>query len=161
MLETLGVKTEIDLRRLSDNEIGSLTSSVLGESVRYVNCPMIASSEMITGNNESLRAFFSLLADEKNYPIFYHCSIGTDRTGYCSFLLLNLLGANSDDILRDYLFSNFGSIGGNRTTLNIGSFYLFLSFMDGADYREKAESFLSQIGVTEEEIEAIRRIMIE
>ena len=161
MVDTLKVKTEIDLRRISDNEIGSLSESVLGAGVRYENCPMVASDAMLTENNASLRKFFSLLADESNYPIFFHCSIGTDRTGYCSFLVLSLLGVSNEEIYHDYLFSNFGSIGGDRTAGNVMGFSLFLSLQKGSTPAEKAESLLLFMGVTQEEIDEIRRILTE
>lgn len=161
MLENLHIKTEIDLRRTSDNEIGSLTASVLGETVNYQNCPMVSTSDMLTANSDSIRKVFSLLAEEKNYPLFYHCSIGTDRTGYISFLILSLLGVARDDVYRDYLFSDFASIGSERTILNVAGFSFFLSLKPGNTPAEQAENFLLEIGVTKEEIQSVRRILIE
>lgn len=161
MKEFLKVRTEVDLRKNSDNEIGSLTASVLGDGVTYHNLPMTASSDMVTANGESLKRLFSLLADENNYPLFFHCSIGTDRTGYTAFLILTLLGVDNAAIYRDYLFSNFGNIGSNRTTMNVMGFSLFLATQKGNNPREQAEYYLFSIGVTPKEISSFRRIMIE
>ena len=161
MVNDLGIKTEIDLRRTSDNEIGSLTASVLGNGVKYVNCPMTANSDMPVANDESIKKVFSTLADESNYPLFFHCSIGTDRTGYCTFLMLTVLGVDTNEIYRDYLFSNFGNIGGNRTVYNVLAFSLFLALQEGDGYVEKAENYLYTLGVTPEELTAFRNIMIE
>lgn len=161
MVNTLKVKTEVDLRETANNEIGSLTASVLGASVNYQNCPMTAESDMLTANDASLRKLFSLLADESNYPLFFHCSIGTDRTGYSAFLMLTLLGVSEEEVYRDYLFSNFGNIGSKRTMTNVSGFALFLALQEGTTQQERAENFLLGIGVTKEQISSFRRIMIE
>ena len=160
MRETLGIKTEVDLRRSDNNEIGSLTASVLGEEVTYHNFPMVSSSDMLTANDASLCAVFSCLADERNYPVYFHCSIGTDRTGYTAFLILSLLGVDLIEIDRDYLFSNFGNIGGDRNILNVSGFALFITLFPGSTLQEKTENYLLSIGVTAAEIAAFRRIMI-
>ena len=75
--------------------------------------------------------------------------------------MLTILGAKQEDIYRDYLFSNFGDIGGNRTTMNVLGFSLFIATQEGADLKEKAENYLINLGVTIEEINSFRRIMIE
>lgn len=161
MIDVLKIKTEIDLRKISNNEIGALTESVLGQNVSYVNCPMVSDENMLNGNNDSLKKLFSVLADENNYPLFYHCSIGTDRTGYVSFLLLSLLGAAEEDIYRDYLFSNFGLIGSSRGAERLLPFTLYLNLQKGTTRSEKAKNILVNIGVTEQQIENIKRILIE
>ena len=91
----LKIKTEIDLRRTSTNEVGGLTdTSVLGEHVKYVQLPMYyggnniltfkgkaSKDDYFYDNPKEIANFFELLADENNYPIDFHCSIGKDRTG--------------------------------------------------------------------------------
>ena len=161
MVNVLKVKTEVDLRKTENNEIGALTSSVLGPTVNYVNCPMSYDADMPIANDESIRTLFSLLAKEESYPLFFHCSIGTDRTGYTAFLMLTILGADPQDVYRDYLFSNFGNIGGNRTVLNVLGFTFFLATQKGATFTEQAENYLINLGVTMDEIDSFRRIMIE
>lgn len=161
MLNVLKVKTEVDLRLVDNNEIGGLTASVLGPQVTYVNCPMTYEADMPVANDESIRTIFSLLAKEESYPLFFHCSIGTDRTGFIAFLALTLLGVSTEDVYRDYLFSNFGNIGSNRSVLNVMVHSFYLAMQEGADYAEKAESYLLNLGVTAAEIASFRAIMIE
>ncbi|MBQ7713070.1 MAG: tyrosine-protein phosphatase [Clostridia bacterium] len=161
MLNVLKVKTEIDLRLVEDNEIGGLTASVLGPTVTYLNCPMTYGANMPFANDDSIRKIFRTLSQKESYPLFFHCSIGTDRTGFIAFLALTLLGVSAEEIYRDYLFSNFGKIGRNRSVLNVMVHSLFLSQQEGEDYAEKAENYLLNLGVTEAEIEAFRDIMIE
>lgn len=43
---------------------------------------------------------------ERGQAVYVHCSGGKDRAGTFTVLLLTILGANRDDILEDYLFTN-------------------------------------------------------
>eukprot|EP00002_Diphylleia_rotans_P029999 TRINITY_DN6139_c0_g1_i1.p1 TRINITY_DN6139_c0_g1~~TRINITY_DN6139_c0_g1_i1.p1 ORF type:complete len:362 (+),score=80.98 TRINITY_DN6139_c0_g1_i1:49-1134(+) len=47
-----------------------------------------------------------LFADEKNYPIIFHCTHGKDRTGVIAALILGCLGVSIDDIAADYAISS-------------------------------------------------------
>lgn len=174
LLDELGIRTEIDLRMDEDHpncvhglETSGITSSVLGEDVNYYNVPM----EYIMGDNfnylsdarfyNSIKKFFSYLADESNYPIIYHCNIGTDRTGLFAFLVNGLLGVSEENLYRDYLFSNFGDIGTARTLNNIKSYHQKINTYKGSTFAEKIENCLLDIGVRQEEIDAIRNLMLE
>ena len=65
-------------------------------------------------NFDSLKAVFETFAYQNAYPIVFHCSIGTDRTGAVAFLLNALLGVDFDTLKQDYIFSLYGQIGGSR-----------------------------------------------
>ena len=65
-------------------------------------------------NIESLIATFETLAYKEAYPVVFHCSIGTDRTGAVAFLLNALLGVEFIELKQDYIFSLYGKIGGSR-----------------------------------------------
>lgn len=170
MLETLGVKTEIDLRQEKDvtclNTIGEGTErSVLGKSVKYYNCFMeYDPSAYQAANYAAVKQVFALLADEASYPLFFHCSIGTDRTGFIAYLIGGVLGVDKATLQRDYLFSNFGNIGGSRS-LTTSSFTLYVNAIDataGDTFRDKVDNFLVRtIGVKKEHIDKLRAIMLE
>ncbi|MEM6765611.1 MAG: tyrosine-protein phosphatase [Bacteroidota bacterium] len=53
------------------------------------------------------RDFIRLLIKEDNYPILYHCTAGKDRTGFASALVLSVLGVSREDIMDEYLMSNY------------------------------------------------------
>ena len=48
----------------------------------------------------------TFLSVEENLPAIIHCSAGTDRTGFISFLLQTLAGVEADAIHEDYLLTN-------------------------------------------------------
>ncbi|KAF2728370.1 hypothetical protein EJ04DRAFT_581396 [Polyplosphaeria fusca] len=52
-----------------------------------------------------VRQFFEILANEKQWPLFVHCTQGKDRTGLTVMLVLLLLGVEGPLIEQDYLFS--------------------------------------------------------
>lgn len=75
---------------------------MLDSLMRQLNRQMVTDSAAI----EQFRKLFSLLQDESNLGILYHCSAGKDRTGMASALILSALGVDSRMIMRDYLLSN-------------------------------------------------------
>ena len=159
ILGDLKVKTEVDLRyEVTPTEYGSL-----GESVKYVVLPLDFSDDMMLDKTQAgyIRQFFGVLGDKNNYPVFFHCAIGTDRTGLCAFLLNGLLGVSEDDLYRDYRFSNFGFIGGERDGHNITHYIELLDGFEGEKLKDRIESYLLSIGVTAEDIKTIRTLMIE
>ena len=169
LCEEIGIKTEIDLRQTqainNRNESGGITSSPLGAGVTYLARPMDYGDVLITEqkNIQRVREVFALLADESNYPIYFHCSIGTDRTGLIAWLVNGLLGVSETDLWRDYLFSNFGTIEGTRTRAkNEGVYVNQIKETTGETLSEKTCNFLKDyFGVPESDIEAVIRILKE
>lgn len=52
------------------------------------------------------REFASLLLDEKNYPLVFHCTAGKDRAGFGAALSLLFVGASIETVFHDYLATN-------------------------------------------------------
>ncbi|MBQ8428478.1 MAG: tyrosine-protein phosphatase [Clostridia bacterium] len=173
-LETYGIKTDLDLR--NSEEVGDMTTSPLGEEVRYVNisCPYYADGGMsIFIRTAELAQVLKEFAKEENYPMLYHCSIGRDRTGTISMLIEGLLGVSEQDILMDYEMSFFsgcidetpvekmlGYIEATMTRVRYPDIYSPESKED-VPFATCCEEFMLSIGVTAEEIAAIRNIMLE
>lgn len=157
--DVLAIKTELDLRKTSDNENGGITASPAGDGVNYISLPFLTGGGYLQKNLQYFPALFEILANEENYPILFHCSIGTDRTGAVAFVLGALLGMDRDDLYRDYLFSNFGYIEGMRRQSTIDEYLLLLGRYNGATLSEKARTMLIENGVKEEDIDSFLRIM--
>ena len=163
LLDDLGIKTEIELRLAEGKgSAPSTTESMPGSKVNFVFAPMDdTASNLLTAavNADSLLKVFEVLGDEKNYPIIFHCNIGTDRTGLIAFLVLGLCGVKEQEIYRDYLFSNFASIGSQRGTGAIDKYLNTIEGTAGSTLADKIENYLLSRGVTAEQIATIRKMM--
>ena len=185
MLNELGVKTELDVRtndeidasEMGYNEIGNMDNDRI-PGLEYVNIPLwYYGGDMAVDNNitrldnpERLKEIFELLADEDNYPIFFHCNIGTDRTGTLAFLLGALCGESLDDMLVDNAFSNFGNIsaGVGRTNRNNSvitgdtGYLATVNAYPGDTLSERTENALMDIcGISKETLDRVREILVE
>ena len=173
----LKIKTEIDFRRTSNNEIGSLTSSALGEGVNYYNLPMLYEGKNLltwTGpsgkdtyqydNPGMIKRFFEILSGENNYPVNFHCSIGQARPGCLAYLLEGLLGFDQEVMNRDYMFTNFANAGMCKLQddiYNSGRYgYTLENYANGETINEKIYNYLKdEIGVNQEKLDNIISIL--
>ncbi|MBO4737191.1 MAG: tyrosine-protein phosphatase [Bacilli bacterium] len=118
-------------------------------------------------NAESLKAFFKTLSDSSKYPVFFHCRIGTDRTGLCANLLGGLLGVDKNELYQDYLFSNFGNIGEQRKIGasagqdNIENYMNEIDAMPGATFANKCYNTLLAIGVERSTLDTVISLLTE
>lgn len=166
----LKIKTEIDLRRTSTNEVGGLTDkSVLGDNVHYVQLPMayggnniltfqgqLSGDDYEYDNPAMIKRFFEILANKDNYPIIFHCSIGKDRTGCLSYLVEGLLGYSQEALYRDYMFTNFANAGMCKMADITDKYGQTLEEYDGESLSNKIYNYLNQeIGVATQELDAI------
>ena len=157
--EDLGIRTEIDFRVEHDGDPGfppeGKTGSVLGAGVRYLHCPILLGPENYLSSVDSLKTVFQTLADPKNYPVAYHCAVGADRTGSVSFLILGLLGVGDDDLMRDYLWTNFSNQQMYRPPINRG-YKVTVDQAPGKTTREKIRFILTeQIGIPNETLDKV------
>lgn len=161
MLDELGIKSEIDVRKVYDGETGAITSSPLGDTVTYFSCPMEWEGNTFIDNHDELLRVFEILSKQENYPIIFHCNIGTDRTGMIAFLVNALLGVPEEELFKDYVFSNFGNIGGTRkiNQLKESGYYKAVSEAQGNTLREKTYNCLVEFGVPSEQLDSIIAIL--
>lgn len=127
--EQLGIKTEVDLRRNDeDHENCDLTKSTVS-GLNYVALSMqYGGKNILTYDDEyhnpnKIKSFFELLANEANYPIYFHCSQGKDRTGCLAYLLEALMGEEVNDLYLDYLFSSFSAYKNEVKPTGISGYY--------------------------------------
>ena len=113
----------------------------------------------IQNNRDGIVEVFRILGDENNYPLCFHCSIGTDRTGGIAFFINALLGVSKDNLYYDYLFSNFGNIGSMRRDTLMDSYIYEMEKYPGSSLSEQTRNFLISIGVDENDINTLIRMM--
>lgn len=162
MKNTLGVKSEIDLRGASEGENGNITKSPLGKGSKYLFRPMNYDGIILETQAEMMKKVFKDFAKEENYPFAFHCAIGTDRTGAVAFILNGFLGVPEESLYYDYMFSNYGEIFGQRDTTAIDNYIKWLGeHYEGERLSDRIRAYLLDIGMTEEELEFISAQMIE
>ena len=165
MINHLKLKNEINLAGDSNSYNLKLDGTTLYEGSR-MDTSSTGGYSHISRNTEAVKNFFNFVADENNYPLYYHCKIGTDRTGVCTILLQGLLGVSYQQAYQDYLFSNFGKIGERRSIGN-GDSHDIRKYMDdflgysGQKFQNKVYNILLGIGVSKQTLDHIIDNLVE
>jgi protein tyrosine/serine phosphatase len=82
ILKEKGVKTVINLRAEDSSE----SKQVQALGMRYVYIPVNAILPWSRIPQDSVAKYFELVNNPENYPIFFHCHRGADRTGVLAAL---------------------------------------------------------------------------
>lgn len=165
--ETLKIKTDLDLRKAQES--GKIYSP-LGNDIQYINISAPLYSGIFEKDAQAaMRDIIKVFADKNNYPIMFHCSLGRDRTGTLAFLLDGLLGVPYFELLKEYELSYFSNAvnkdfqtSATMTEGNLNAMYSKLMSTYGRDNElsENIEKYLLEIGVTAEEIQSIKDILL-
>lgn len=163
-----GIKTDLDLRNegLGQSPLGSDVNLIDVQGVYYLD---EGNSIADPAQFERMRQEVAVFADEENYPIMIHCSLGRDRTGTLAFMIYGLLGVDINTIYRDYEISVLSTVGYaideellNHLNVQIQRTYEYIfDNYEGNSLAEKTENYLVEIGITRAEINNIRNIMLE
>ena len=158
----LGIRTDLDLRGEAGTQVGNYITTLLGCNRIHLKSQAY-DGLFLDGEREELHTFFSTFANPDNYPIYYHCRGGADRTGSYAFILGALYGMSHEDLILEYELTSL-SIWGTR----IRSHALFQRFMEkfltlqGETYSEKARTFIREnAGLTDAEIDRICEIAVK
>ena len=162
MSEVMGIKTEIDFR--TPKEAGFDGGSFIpGASLTYIT---LNGYENTFQYDDEYKAFFTMLADESNYPMIMHCTGGADRTGSVVYLLHTMLGVSELECLQGYELTSFSAYG-LRDTQKVGSeykdywdgFMTKLNTYAGNTKQEKVETWMKTVvGITQAQIDKIKGI---
>ena len=171
----LGLKTDVDLRGKSEGVDEPLAdigiTHIFGNTA---GCAMYNGTEStslerletdhVKGTVNAIRTY----ADPANYPAYFHCSYGRDRTGTVGMFLLGLLGVSRDDILKDYEMTFLSAWGGSsntatgHTSILIRTMnWLVENYSTDGTLKDACEGYLLTAGLTDEEIASIRANMLE
>ena len=153
----LGMKTDLDIRGK-----GECPHAVLDRTkVDYINIPLAAYDARFTREQmERYRETYLLLTAPSVYPVFIHCWGGIDRTGTWLYILGAMLGMKEEDLGLDYELSSFSRWG--KRSRRSEQFEAFLAGLGkyGDNVNVAAVNFLRACGVTDEQMDKIRSIMI-
>lgn len=163
-----GIKAELDLRE----EESVPSKSPVGSDIAFCAPGFPNGYENMLKNyaarvKECMTFIAQNLRDEK--PVFIHCSAGRDRTGTIAILTLGLLGVSEGDISKDYELTYFspedwsmwnGSYGHVRTASSFRGACEYIWSFKGDTFKESVEKYLLAIGVSQQDIDDIRTIML-
>ena len=165
LTEQLRVKTEINVANSTTNNVNLTGTKVENAFMAYGAVPY----SNLARNSVRIRQVMDILADEANYPVFYHCRIGTDRTGITGVMINGLLGVPFNECIQDYGFSNFAPIDNQRYPNkpndtngdDIVKYIDELLALPGANFQEQVYLALRMIGVPAAKLDKIIDIMTE
>lgn len=166
-----GIKAQLDLRGTSD----VLSVSPMGEDFDFC-APVIEEGYRILlrdCQDKAKQCFeFILKCVREDKPVYYNCSLGRDRTGTVTMMLLGLLGVDEGDISKEYeltLFAPHGwaTSGGEtvKLTRTVGyqeaSSYIWDFAGENGSFADGMQSYFLSIGVPQEEIDEFRSLMLD
>ncbi len=186
LLYELEIKTELAVHNEQESLLSDDIHYVYTAGPHYVEWYGIAFYGDQTQAN--LKKELLVFAEPTNFPVFFHCQLGRDRTGTLAFVLGALLGMSKRDLCLDYELSYLTQYGGfgwtgdncvenkfyqfeamyqfinNGTCINYSNETLVNKYFDATDtsLAERTATYLKgAIGITDDEIAAIRANMLE
>ncbi|MBO4631533.1 MAG: tyrosine-protein phosphatase [Lentisphaeria bacterium] len=161
-LKDVKIHTDLDLR--TNGETANMKVSPLGESVQFIQRSSPCYGGMFSKWGKSITAKnFRVFCDLKNYPIYFHCIAGADRTGSLAFVLEAVLGVPEKEIELDYERTFYpwqrnGEFWKSYQSLKKG---IMKYGKEGDTLQKRAEFYLEDCGISREEMEKFRSIMLE
>lgn len=138
--------------------------SPLGPSVRLIINSSCQYKELFTPEGRrNVAENFRVFTKRENFPVYFHCIAGADRTGSLAYILEAVLGVSRQECETDWestFYPRFvkesdGILGEVHFNNGLAAYGKDLPF------RRQAELYLKDCGITEEEIETFRSIMLQ
>lgn len=152
--EKYGIRTDLSLS-------GSDVSSLLKDKTDVHYCEILTYGNMYSCDQKYLDNFRNallLLTDESNFPIYFHCYIGRDRTATFAATVLALCGVKKNDIKKEYCISFLAESGwrdGNGPSAMMPHFNTYLDPL-GTDIQTSIRQYLkNKVGLTDEQMDRI------
>lgn len=174
-----GIGAELDLRGNSDV---MFTPAVEGLD----HCaPVIeqGGKTMLVNDKDKTKECFMFVYNsvKNNKPVYFHCSLGRDRTGTLGILILGLLGVREGDIAKEYELTYFAPVGysvsiSDKNSNPIPTFkntrmawvysdvvpYFWELAGQNGTFADGVEKYLTEVaGVAKADIDEFRSLMLE
>lgn len=159
--DDLGIRTDLDLR---GEAYGSLCCSPLGgDRVRLVHVSANGYAPFMEAPEHPVcREIFRVLADPENYPVYFHCYAGADRTGTVALLVGALLGVSEAELKEDYEWTSLAETDlRSADSPSMCAFLAALHAYEGETLRDQCRAYLREVGMTDAELDEICRILLE
>lgn len=171
-LKELGIRTDLDLRGIEerDKQTKSAMKDFSGVGLETLNRPIVAYMRSFTDEREQFRQALLVFADAKNYPVYFHCKAGADRTGTLAFVLEGLCGTNETDLQIDYELTSVSGEYRPRNAKymkarNVDCIHWMLDTVKSYPGRTLADRFANCAkalwGLTDDQIAAIRKELMK
>lgn len=163
MANYMNVGYDIDLRMSSEGK-NAFNSKY---NVTYVMCnynAAISDLKDATKAKKTMQAFID--AAKAGKASYFHCRIGSDRTGYWGLLVEGLLGISVKDSSIDYELTSFArNVTSGDRTRNSGLYQDGLNFFknyDGNTLQDKINNYLvNDVKITQADIDTFKSIILE
>ena len=179
-LKTEGIKAQLDLRGHSDvlSESTFKTKEIWPEG-EYAFCAPIVEEgyrEMLRDDKEKTRQCMQFIMDcvDQNKPVYFHCSLGRDRTGTVAMLTLGILGVPEGDISQEYELTQFAPVGYATSSgesqkmtrmANWGygytAEYIWDEYANGGSFQDGVNAYLLEIGISQADIDKFKANMLQ
>ena len=176
-LKELGIKCDIDMRdsyNQPNSGNGPSKTTTTDWPITFVSAAVPSGSEPVRWEGGTYQStdiaaqyvkIFNAIANCDNEPAMLHCTYGADRTGIVTFFLESLLGMEMEDMIKDYLWTQFTQ-GRNVKILESegAEFPQWVSKTndcEGATFADKMENHLESFGIPHATLEHIREIFVD
>ena len=173
-LKELGIKCDIDMRDSYNQPSNGVSPANTADwPFTFVSAAVPSGSEPVRWEGGTYQGtnianqyitIFNALNNCDNEPALLHCTYGADRTGIVTFFLEALIGMNMEDMIKDYLWTQFTQ-GRNVKILESegAEFPQWVSkteACEGATFADKMENHLISFGIEKAKLEHIREIFV-
>jgi len=169
-----GIKAQLDLRGEDD----VLSKPAIDQLDFCAPIIKTGGDAMLTTYKDKTKQCFEFVVNclRENKPVYFHCSLGRDRTGTFAMLLLGVLNVIEGDISKEYEVTYFAPVGysiaesedykifqNTRTkwAYKPAAEYIWDNFVgEGESFATGVEKYLLSIGIAQKDIDDFRSMML-
>ena len=164
-----GIRAELDLRGTSDHlsETPFLDADFLSPVIEE------GYTQMLRDDKEKTRQCMQFIMDKvaEGKPVYFHCSLGRDRTGTISMLTLGVLGVDEGEISKEYELTQFAPYGysvssgeSSRMTRMVdykgAANFIWSNYAKDGSFADGVQAYLLEIGISQKDIDNFRKNML-
>ena len=155
--KVMNIGLDIDFRNAEETDSSGI--SPLGKDITYKHYEVAYYQPDSQGYYDAFRDVLQCLRTGK--AVYVHCVVGADRTGMLAYMMAAILGVPEEELCKDFELTTFSGQPRYRNGYRMLAFNARLATYGGNDIQERIENMMLAKGVTLEEIEEFRELMLE